>query len=181
MSTSITTKIVRLIKNPTRLWPTVRWHTVHRVEAYAERRRVDRAIRELTSKTAAEYDAIRLDTLSSITGVDRQTLASFAAELRADTEFMAEYDEKLAEVVRTVSDLMPANGIVTNGAGNYAGFVHKYTQYKGYRSCLAPTSGSMGYGLPAAIAAKLTVSSPICTRPCFSNNQGNGCGTSIFG
>ena len=51
--------------------------------------------------------------------------------------------------------MLPENGIVTNGAGNYAGFVHRYTQYKGYRSQLAPTSGSMGYGLPAAIAAKL--------------------------
>ena len=33
--------------------------------------------------------------------------------------------------------------------------MHRYFQYKGYRTCLAPTSGSMGYGLPAAIAAKL--------------------------
>ena len=77
---------------------------------------------------------------------------------------------QLAEVVRTVSDLMPANGIVTNGAGNYAGFVHKYTQYKGYRSCLAPTSGSMGYGLPAAIAAKLA--DPTRT---VVNYAGDGC------
>jgi acetolactate synthase-1/2/3 large subunit len=63
---------------------------------------------------------------------------------------------RLEEVVKTVSDMMPEGGIVTNGAGNYAGFVHRYMSYKGYRSCLAPTSGSMGYGLPAAIAAKLS-------------------------
>jgi acetolactate synthase I/II/III large subunit len=62
---------------------------------------------------------------------------------------------KLADVVRTVSAALPENGIVTNGAGNYAAFVHRYFEYKGYRTCLAPTSGSMGYGLPAAIAAKL--------------------------
>ena len=62
---------------------------------------------------------------------------------------------KLADVVRTVSATLPENGIVTNGAGNYAAFVHRYFEYKGYRTCLAPTSGSMGYGLPAAIAAKL--------------------------
>ncbi len=62
---------------------------------------------------------------------------------------------QFAEVVRTVSDMMPEHSIVTNGAGNYAAFVHRYMQYKGYRTCLAPTSGSMGYGLPAAIAAKL--------------------------
>ena len=77
---------------------------------------------------------------------------------------------QFAEVVRTVSDMLPENGIVTNGAGNYAGFVHRYTQYKGYRSCLAPASGSMGYGLPAAIAAKLA--DPTRT---VVNYAGDGC------
>ena len=77
---------------------------------------------------------------------------------------------QFAEVVRTVSDMLPENGIVTNGAGNYAGFVHRYTQYTGYRSCLAPTSGSMGYGLPAAIAAKLA--DPTRT---VVNYAGDGC------
>ena len=62
---------------------------------------------------------------------------------------------KMAEVVRTISELLPEDGIITNGAGNFAAFVHRYFQYKRYRTCLAPTSGSMGYGLPAAIAAKL--------------------------
>ncbi len=77
---------------------------------------------------------------------------------------------KLEEVVKTVSDFLPDDGIVTNGAGNYAAFVHRYTQYKGYRSCLAPTSGSMGYGLPAAIAAKLAEP----TRTVI-NFAGDGC------
>ncbi|MDX2204896.1 MAG: thiamine pyrophosphate-binding protein [Hyphomicrobiaceae bacterium] len=62
---------------------------------------------------------------------------------------------KFAEVVRTISRLLPDTGILTNGAGNFAAFVHRYFEYKGYRSGLAPTSGSMGYGLPAAIAAQL--------------------------
>ena len=62
---------------------------------------------------------------------------------------------KLEQVVRQVSELLPEDAIVTNGAGNYTGFVHRYFTYKGYRTQLAPTSGSMGYGLPAAIAAKL--------------------------
>ncbi len=77
---------------------------------------------------------------------------------------------RFEEVVRTVSQLMPENGIVTNGAGNYAGFVHRYIEYKGYRSQLAPTSGSMGYGLPAAIAAKLA--DPTRT---VVNFAGDGC------
>ena len=75
----------------------------------------------------------------------------------------------MADVMRTVSELLPENGIVTNGAGNYAAFVHRYFEYKGYRTCLAPTSGSMGYGLPAAIAAKLAHP----TRPVV-NFQGDG-------
>jgi len=77
---------------------------------------------------------------------------------------------KLAEVMRTVSRMLPEDGIVTNGAGNFAGFVHRYFEYKGFRSGLAPTSGSMGYGLPAAIAAKLAHPG----RPVV-NVQGDGC------
>ena len=76
---------------------------------------------------------------------------------------------KMADVMRTVSELLPENGILTNGAGNFAAFVHRYFQYKSYRTCLAPTSGSMGYGLPAAIAAKLAHP----TRPVVSV-QGDG-------
>src|SRR6185503_15537195 len=76
---------------------------------------------------------------------------------------------KMADVIRTVSELLPENGIVTNGAGNFAAFVHRYFEYKGYRTCLAPTSGSMGYGMPAAIAAKLAHP----TRPVV-NIQGDG-------
>jgi acetolactate synthase I/II/III large subunit len=82
------------------------------------------------------------------------------AELRAAYEqtlkpFPLPGSVKMADVMRTVSEVLPEDGIVTNGAGNFAAFVHRYFQYKGYRTCLAPTSGSMGYGLPAAIAAKL--------------------------
>jgi acetolactate synthase-1/2/3 large subunit len=76
---------------------------------------------------------------------------------------------KMADVVRTVSQMLPDDGIVTNGAGNYAGFVHRYFEYKTYRTGIAPTSGSMGYGLPAAVAAKLAFP----TRPVV-NFQGDG-------
>ncbi len=65
-------------------------------------------------------------------------------------------DVKLDDVIITLSAELPDNAIVTNGAGNYASFLHRYFQYKDYPSQLAPTSGSMGYGLPAAIAAKIT-------------------------
>jgi acetolactate synthase-1/2/3 large subunit len=76
----------------------------------------------------------------------------------------------LAAVVRELSDMLPENTIITNGAGNYAAFLHRHFVYKGYRTELGPTSGSMGYGLPAAIAAKLAA--PERTVVAFA---GDGC------
>jgi acetolactate synthase I/II/III large subunit len=62
---------------------------------------------------------------------------------------------QMAEVVRHVRERLPEDGIVCNGAGNYNGWVNRFFPYRGFRTQLAPVSGSMGYGLPAAIAAKL--------------------------
>ncbi|MEM9629305.1 MAG: thiamine pyrophosphate-binding protein [Pseudomonadota bacterium] len=58
-------------------------------------------------------------------------------------------------VVRHVDEHTPEDAIITNGAGNYCVWVNGYYQYRGYGTQLAPTSGSMGYGTPAAVAAKL--------------------------
>ncbi len=62
---------------------------------------------------------------------------------------------RLEEVIACLSRELPEDAIIANGAGNYAAFLHRYFQYKSYPTQLAPTSGSMGYGLPAAIAAKI--------------------------
>jgi acetolactate synthase I/II/III large subunit len=62
---------------------------------------------------------------------------------------------RLEQVITHLADTLPDDAIVTNGAGNYAAWLHRYYRYRGWRTQLAPTSGSMGYGLPAAIAAKL--------------------------
>ena len=66
---------------------------------------------------------------------------------------------RLERVVAHLNDVLPAEAFVANGAGNYAAWMHRYFEYRGWsdgvRTQLAPTSGSMGYGLPAAIAAKL--------------------------
>jgi len=50
---------------------------------------------------------------------------------------------------------VPRDTIVANGAGNYSAWIHKFWQFRTYRSQLAPTSGAMGYGVPATVAAKL--------------------------
>ena len=59
------------------------------------------------------------------------------------------------EVIGWLSEHLPSDAILTNGAGNYAAFLHRYFIYKRHGTQLAPTSGSMGYGFPAAIAASL--------------------------
>lgn len=62
---------------------------------------------------------------------------------------------KMENVVTHLNEVLPDNAILTNGAGNYSAWLHRYYRYRNYPTQLAPTSGSMGYGLPAAIAAKI--------------------------
>ena len=65
----------------------------------------------------------------------------------------------MAQLVLTLERLVPEDSVFTNGAGNYSGWLHRYLRYRGLqhhgRTQLAPTSGAMGYGVPAAIAASL--------------------------
>ena len=65
----------------------------------------------------------------------------------------------MAELVKTIQRLAPADSVLTNGAGNYSGWLHRFYRYPGMqtggRTQLAPASGAMGYGVPAAVAASL--------------------------
>jgi hypothetical protein len=65
----------------------------------------------------------------------------------------------MAEVVQTLARHLPADTVFTNGAGNFSGWLHRFYRYPGLRHAgrtqLAPTSGAMGYSLPAAVAAAL--------------------------
>lgn len=65
----------------------------------------------------------------------------------------------MAQVMKHLIEVLPDDAIICNGAGNYASWVHRFYPFKKYGTQLAPTSGSMGYGLPAAVAAKLMHSS----------------------
>ena len=65
------------------------------------------------------------------------------------------YSLDLARCLAHARELLPADAIICNGAGNFAGWWHRYWPYAGYPSQLAPTAGAMGYGLPAAVAAAL--------------------------
>ena len=79
-------------------------------------------------------------------------------------------DVDLGRVMVHLRETLPADTIVSNGAGNYTLWVQRFWRYRGMRTQLAPTSGTMGYGLPAAIAAKLV--HPERTALCFA---GDGC------
>jgi acetolactate synthase-1/2/3 large subunit len=60
----------------------------------------------------------------------------------------------MSEVIRHLAEALPADAILTNGAGNFAAWLHRFHRHRARRTQLAPTSGAMGYGYPAAIAAK---------------------------
>jgi acetolactate synthase-1/2/3 large subunit len=63
------------------------------------------------------------------------------------------------QVIRWLSDKLPEDAIIAGGAGNFAGWLHRHFRYKGFRTQLGSTNGSMGYGYPAAVAAKLAAPS----------------------
>ncbi len=60
----------------------------------------------------------------------------------------------LAEVFAWLDKNLPGDAIMCNGAGNYAAWLHRFYRHKEFKTQLAPTSGAMGYGFPAALAAK---------------------------
>jgi acetolactate synthase-1/2/3 large subunit len=62
---------------------------------------------------------------------------------------------QMGDVIAYLGRLLPPDAIIANGAGNYGVWVHRFYRYRQFGTELAPTSGSMGYGVPAAIAAKL--------------------------
>ena len=62
-------------------------------------------------------------------------------------------------IIATLQKHLPADAVLTNGAGNFASWLHRFYQYhglvKGFKTQLAPTNGAMGYGVPAGIAANI--------------------------
>ncbi|TBW37203.1 thiamine pyrophosphate-binding protein [Siculibacillus lacustris] len=77
---------------------------------------------------------------------------------------------QMGAVIAALRACLPEDAILTNGAGNYATWIHRFWRFRRFATQVAPTSGSMGYGLPAAIAAKLA--HPDRPVICFA---GDGC------
>ena len=77
---------------------------------------------------------------------------------------------QMGQVMAYLRKTLPDDAIMCNGAGNYATWLHRFHPFTRYGTQLAPTSGSMGYGLPAAVGAKRIA--PERTVVCFA---GDGC------
>lgn len=77
---------------------------------------------------------------------------------------------QMGEIMEWLRSHLKPDAILTTGAGNYSAWAHRFYRYRTYRTQLGPTNGSMGYGVPAAIAAKIT--EPTRTVVAFA---GDGC------
>lgn len=113
--------------------------------------------------------------LRGLEPVDSSAWSESAKTARADYEAFcnppaAPGDVNLSEIMLWLDANLPEDAIVTNGAGNYAVWVHRFFRYKGFRSQLAPQSGAMGYGVPSGVAAGIV--HPDRTVVSFS---GDGC------
>ena len=109
---------------------------------------------------------------AQLTPVERPAWKDSVAEARADYLAWSGRREipgrvQMWDIVDYLNRKCP-DAIYTNGAGNFATWLHRFHRYAGIRSQLAPTSGAMGYGVPAAIAAKLAA--PGRTVICFAGD-----------
>ena len=94
----------------------------------------------------AEWEPIAKDRFSASVAGLRQSYEAFNAPASVS-------DDPVAPMFAHLAETLPDDAILCNGAGNYAGWLHRFYRYRAPGSQLAPTSGSMGYGLPAAIGA----------------------------
>jgi acetolactate synthase-1/2/3 large subunit len=102
--------------------------------------------------------------LAAMERVDSSAWRHTVAEARAD---LAAYQAQppifrngdapldLWQVVQDLMAVLPRDTILTNGAGNYASWAHRFYRYGGMRTQLAPTNGAMGYAVPSGVAAKI--------------------------
>jgi acetolactate synthase-1/2/3 large subunit len=83
-----------------------------------------------------------------------ETTAARAEYVAWNAPVRVQGELQMAEVVGHLRERLPPDAIVTNGAGNFSTWAHRFYRYRRFKSQIAPTSGAMGYGVPAAVAAK---------------------------
>ena len=99
--------------------------------------------------------AAALDHLD-VPGTPRGQAESAHADYLAWTEKPTEQPGavNLGAVMVWLRENLPADALLCNGAGNYAAWIHRFFRFRRFTQQVAPTSGSMGYGVPAAVAMK---------------------------
>ncbi|VFR80335.1 Acetolactate synthase large subunit [plant metagenome] len=110
----------------------------------------------------ASHDSARKDAIRNLH--DSYIAWSDASRIRTQGAL------QMGEIMAWLESRLPDDAVLTNGAGNYATWLHRFHRNRAYGTQLAPTSGSMGYGLPAAVGAKRVDPSRMVV--CFA---GDGC------
>jgi acetolactate synthase I/II/III large subunit len=96
--------------------------------------------------------AAKIDLIPCWSGEREQANADYRAWSDAPPPVPGAF--QYGEVMTWLRDRLPDDAILCNGAGNFASWLHRYYRFRGFGTQLAPTSGSMGYGLPAGVLAK---------------------------
>jgi acetolactate synthase-1/2/3 large subunit len=135
--------------------PTPRQRLVHVFPAAEELGRVYQPTLAIQATPAPFAAAV-----AEISGTPNGTNAAEAAAAHAQYLEWSEKPRQLpgafqyGEAVVWLRDRLPADAVICNGAGNFTTWIHRYYRFRKLRTQLAPTSGSMGYGPPAAVLAK---------------------------
>ena len=101
----------------------------------------------------SDVNSFCIDALRLVSVEGNANLANLRQHYELNNSLASAPDDPLAAMISHLSDTVPDDAIVCNGAGNYAGWLHRFYRFRHHESQLAPTSGSMGYGLPAAVGA----------------------------
>jgi acetolactate synthase-1/2/3 large subunit len=110
------------------------------------------AIHATPTAFAAAVDALPAPPTIAWRERARQAHADYLAWTEAPTPQPG--DVNLGAVMVWLRENLPADTILCNGAGNYAAWIHRFYRFRRFASHIAPTSASMGYGMPAAVAMK---------------------------
>ena len=110
------------------------------------------AILATPSAFAAAVGSLRPPATLAWTGEAAQAHADYVAWTETPRELPGSF--QYGQTIAWLRDRLPKDAIICNGAGNYAGWLHRHHRFHDFAAQLAPTSGSMGYGIPAAVLAK---------------------------
>jgi len=128
---------------------------------HASMRAAARSLEVLTAPVSVPWDAW---TQACNADYEANLVPSAIQDLPCDTERGL---VDMPGVIATLQKHLPADAVLTNGAGNFASWLHRFYRYtglaSGHKTQLAPTNGAMGYGVPAGIAAAITTCRTVFT------------------